>query len=130
MNKAIIIGNLGNDPEVKEGEGYKLCNFRVATSKKWKNKQGELQEETQWHRISVSNKLADLCSTYLSKGDKIAVEGEITYREHEGTWYTTIRAYGIEFLSTKGGGEAKPDRNSRTENQAAENTQGEQDLPF
>jgi len=126
MNKVILIGRLGNDPEVKEGKGYKLCKFRLATSKKYKNKQGEQQEETQWHQVSVSNKLADLCSTYLSKGDQIALEGEITYREHEGKWYTTIRGYSVQFLSKAA------DRNSRSENepQAAENTQGNGDLPF
>lgn len=126
MNKVILIGRLGNDPEVKEGKGYKLCKFRLATSKKYKNKQGEQQEETQWHQINVSNKLADLCSTYLSKGDQVALEGEITYREHEGKWYTTIRGYSVQFLSKAG------DRDSRIENKSEpeENLQVEPDLPF
>lgn len=124
MNKVILIGRLGKDPELKEGKDYKLCKFSLATSKKWKNKQGEQQEETQWHNILASNALAGLCSTYLSKGDKVALEGEITYREHEGKYYTTIRAYGVEFLGNPG------DRDLRTENEPEQNSIQSGDLPF
>ena len=81
MNKAILIGRLGNDPETKTmNSGDSVCNFSLATSEKW-TKDGQKQEKTEWHKITAYRKLADVCGNFLEKGSQIYVEGKITYRE-------------------------------------------------
>ena len=106
MNRAILIGNLGKDPEVKQIEGgTSVGTFSLATSSKYKNKAGELIEDTQWHNITVWGKLAEIAAKYLKKGVKIAVEGEIRYREYEKDgqkkYFTEIKARELEMLSPK-----------------------------
>lgn len=84
INKVIIVGNLGKDPEVRTFQnGGKVCNFSVATSESWKDKQtGEKKEKTEWHSIAVFNEgLADVCEKYLRKGSKVYVEGKLQTRK-------------------------------------------------
>lgn len=77
LNQAQIIGNLGRDPEIKAtATGTNICNFSVATSKKW-NKDGEQKEQTTWHNITAFGKLADLCQQYLKKGSSVYLSGEM-----------------------------------------------------
>ena len=123
VNKAIIIGNLGRDPEVRFTQGGSaVCNFSVATSEKWRDKDGQNQESTEWHRIVAWGKLAELCGEYLAKGRSVYVEGSIQTREwadKEGqTRYTTeIKAREVKFIGGhggRGGGQdyaARDDRN-------------------
>ena len=101
INKAIIVGNLGKDPEpIAGGKG---CKFSVATTEKWKDKQGEKQEKTEWHQITCWGKTAENCVKYLSKGRQVGVEGRIetdTYeKDGEKRYSTGIVAFNVTFLS-------------------------------
>lgn len=83
INKVILLGNLGKDPEVKELPNGKVCNFSVATSRKWKDKSGEWQKETEWHNVTAFGSLAGVCEKYLRKGSKVYIEGRINTRTWE-----------------------------------------------
>ena len=114
LNKVMLIGNLGADPEVRStANGARVATLSVATSRQWTNQAGEKQEKTEWHRVvlwnSKASQLADIAERYLKKGDKVYVEGRVEYRQwddREGkTRYTTeINARELLMLSTKGGG--------------------------
>jgi single-strand DNA-binding protein len=79
INKAILIGNLGRDPEISyTASGVAVAKFSLATSEKWKDKNsGEMQERTEWHRITAFGRLAEICSEYLSKGRQVYIEGRL-----------------------------------------------------
>ena len=86
LNKVVLIGNLGNDPEVRSTTGgNRVATFSLATSRSWNDAQGGKQEKTEWHRCVVwntnSSKLADIVEKYVKKGDKLYVEGRIEYRQ-------------------------------------------------
>ncbi len=84
VNKVILIGNLGKDPEVRAtNSGGKLCNLSIATSESWKDKAtGERKEKTEWHRVSIfSDGLANICEKYLRKGSKVYIEGQLQTRK-------------------------------------------------
>ena len=84
VNKVILIGNLGRDPETRTMQnGGKLCNMSVATSERWRDRNsGEMQERTEWHRVVVfDEKLADVCEKYLRKGSKVFLEGQLQTRK-------------------------------------------------
>ena len=84
VNKAILIGNLGADPEIKSlPSGGKVANFNIATSEQWTNKEGNKEERTEWHRIVAFGKLAEICGEYLSKGRKVYIEGRVQTRSWE-----------------------------------------------
>ena len=119
LNKAILIGNLGADPEVRStSNGSRVATLSVATSRQWKNQAGEKQEKTEWHRVVLWNNkgsnLADIAERYCKKGDKVYIEGSIEYRswqDREGqTRYTTeIKVREMVMLGSRagGGGEAE-----------------------
>ena len=114
VNKAIIIGNLGQDPETRYTQsGAAVTNISVATSESWKDKNsGEKQEQTEWHRIVFFGRLAEIAGEYLRKGSKVYVEGSITTRkwqDNEGNdkYTTEIKAREMKMLDSKGG-EKKP----------------------
>jgi single-strand DNA-binding protein len=82
VNKVIIIGNLGRDPETRYmPEGGAICNISVATTDKWKDKNGEMQEKTEWHRVAFFGKLAEIAGEYLKKGSQVYVEGRLQTRK-------------------------------------------------
>jgi single-strand DNA-binding protein len=83
VNKVILLGNLGRDPEVRHSQdGAKIVNLNVATSETWKDKNGERQERTEWHRVVIfSPALADVAEKYLKKGSKVYVEGQLRTRK-------------------------------------------------
>lgn len=84
MNKAILIGRAGKDPEVRRLEGgTSVARFSLATSKKFTNKNGEKIESTQWHNLVFWGKLAEICEKYVHKGSLLSVTGEISYRDYE-----------------------------------------------
>ena len=84
LNKAMLIGNLGRDPELKHApSGDPVCNFSIATSESWTDKSGTRQERTEWHNIVVWRKLAEICQRYLTKGSKVYIEGRIQSREYD-----------------------------------------------
>lgn len=94
INKAILIGNLGRDPEVRyTADGRAVASFSIATSERWKDRNtGEMQERTEWHRIVAFGKLGEICGEYLSKGRQVYIEGRLqtTSWEKDGvTRYTT-----------------------------------------
>ena len=112
INKVILIGNLGADPEVRfTPSGQAVANFRIATSESWNDKgTGQKVERTEWHRIVVWGKLAELCGEYLKKGRQCYVEGRLQTREwtdKEGkkNWTTEVVANTVQFL---GGGAGRP----------------------
>ncbi len=133
VNKVILVGNLGKDPEVKyTAGGVPVANFTIATSEKWTDKNGEKQERTEWHRIVAWRKLAEICGEYMSKGKQVYIEGKLQTRSWEDkdgqTRYTTeIMADNIVLLGRKGQeGQESGDKSS------AENDDhiDDDDIPF
>jgi len=108
VNKAIIVGNLGADPELRHTpNGQAVCELRIATSSSW-TKNGEKHEQTEWHRVVVWGKQAEATAKYLSKGRQVYVEGRIQTRswdDKDGTkrYMTEIIASDVQFLGGKGG---------------------------
>lgn len=104
MNKCFLLGRLGADVELKyTSSQMPFCNFTMATSEKYKDKDGNQKESTQWHKIVVWGKLAELCNQYLSKGRQCLVEGQIQTRSYdkdgEKRYITEIKAQNVQFLS-------------------------------
>lgn len=149
LNKAMIIGNLGADPEVRSTpSGTRVATLSVATSRRWTSRGGEPQEKTEWHRVVCWDRLAEICERYLNKGDRVFVEGRIEYRQWEGqdgqTRYTTeIRAFQMIMLGSGGdGGPTRPERagdlgaeedgegDADFSDFSSEALAGEDDLPF
>lgn len=82
LNKIMIIGNLGSDPELRYTQsGTPVASFRVATTEKWKDKGGQMQEQTEWHSCNAWSKLAEICGNYLKKGSKVYIEGSVHTRK-------------------------------------------------
>ena len=108
VNKVILIGRLGADPETRyTQDGQPVTNFRVATSERFTGRSGELEERTEWHRIVTFGKLAEICHQYLAKGRLVYVEGRLQTRKWEdrngSTRYTTeIVAQTVNFLGGRG----------------------------
>ena len=108
LNKVMLIGNLGRDPEVRyTPDGTAVANFSIATSREWKDKAtGEKKERTEWHRIVAFRRLGEICGEYLSKGKQVYVEGHLQTREWEdkegNKRYTTeIVASQMQMLGSK-----------------------------
>ena len=92
VNKVILLGRLGGEPESRQAGSTTVSNFTVATSEKFKNQQGEWQERTEWHRVVAWGRLAEICKEYLHKGSQVYIEGRLQTRswEKEGVkQYTT-----------------------------------------
>ena len=110
INKVIIVGNLGKDPEIRyTPSGMAVANFSVATTDRWKDKtSGEMKERTEWHRIVAWGRLGEICGEYLAKGRQVYIEGRLQTRswEKDGvTRYTTeIVANEMKMLGTRDGG--------------------------
>ena len=107
LNRVMLIGRLGKDPEIKYSQnGMAVCNFSMATSENWTDKQGEKQERVEWHRVCVFGKQAEILEKYLQKGSQVYIEGRLQTRSYdkEGqTHYTTeVVVTGFTFL---GGGQ-------------------------
>ena len=114
VNKVILVGNLGRDPELRTTpQGMAVCNFPVATSESWNDKDGQKQERTEWHRIVVWGKLGELCERYLRKGRKAYVEGRLQTRswedkEGQKRYTTEIVATTVQFLDSAASSERAP----------------------
>ena len=112
VNKVILIGHLGADPDMRyTPSGAGVCELRLATSESWKDKNGQRQEHTEWHRVVVWGKTAEICAKYLAKGRQVFIEGRIqtrSYDDKEGQkrYITEIIANDVQFLSSgrDGGG--------------------------
>ena len=145
VNKVLLLGNLGQDPEVRyTPSGATVCTFSIATNERWTSKDGKKEERTEWHRIVVWGKLAELCGEYLGKGRTVFVEGRLQTREwtdkQGNKRYTTeIIANNVQFIgagSGKGGGASQKAKSLPEE--SAPGPQGdatladniEEDIPF
>ncbi|RJR41371.1 MAG: single-stranded DNA-binding protein [Deltaproteobacteria bacterium] len=109
VNKVILVGNLGADPEMRyTAGGTAVCKFRIATTEKFKDRQGNVQERTDWHRITAWGKLAEICGQYLAKGKQVYIEGRLEYGSYEKDGvkhYTTdIIANTMQMLGLAGAG--------------------------
>ncbi|WP_284618300.1 single-stranded DNA-binding protein [Aquabacterium humicola] len=111
VNKVILVGNLGRDPEVRyTPNGSAVCNFSIATTRNWKNKEsGERQEETEWHRIVLFDRLAEVAGEYLKKGRSVYIEGRLRTRkwtDKDGIEKYTTEVYGeqMQLLGGREGG--------------------------
>jgi single-strand DNA-binding protein len=109
VNKVILVGNLGADPDMRyTPSGQGVCELRVATSESWNDKNGQRQERTEWHRVVVWGKRAEICSKYLAKGRQVYVEGRIqtrSYDDKDGNkrYITEVIAQDVQFLGGGGG---------------------------
>lgn len=116
VNKVIILGRLGQDPELKyTPSGAAVCNFSLATSENWTDRNGQKQEKTEWHKVVVWGKLAEVCNQYLAKGRQAYLEGKLQTRSWEDNngqkrYTTEINATTVQFI----GGSARPDSNKET----------------
>lgn len=112
VNKVIILGNLGNDPEVRAfADGTPVANFSVATSETWKDKQtGEKKESTEWHKVVVTGRLAEVVRDYLKKGSKVYVEGANKTRKYEkdgqAHYVTEVKCHSLQMLDSRQSTEA------------------------
>lgn len=111
INKAILVGNLGRDPEMRyTQDGSAVANFSVATTERWTDRAtNERRERTEWHRVVCFRRLAEICGEYLHKGSKVYIEGSLQTRSWEGqdgqTRYTTeVVAREMKMLDSRGGG--------------------------
>jgi len=110
VNKVILVGNLGRDPELRYTQGGSaVTNFTLATNEKWRDKEGNNQERTEWHRIVVWGRSAENCAQYLQKGSSVFIDGRLQTREWEDKdgnkrSTTEINAMSVQFLSGRGGG--------------------------
>ncbi|MBN1276383.1 MAG: single-stranded DNA-binding protein [Deltaproteobacteria bacterium] len=108
FNRVILIGNLGRDPEVRyTADGVAVANFTIATSEQWKDKNGEKQERTEWHRIVAWRRLGEICGEYLRKGSQVFVEGKLqtrSWEDREGVkrYITEVVAQAMQMLGPAG----------------------------
>src|SRR4030066_2103707 len=135
VNKALLIGRLGKDPEVRyTPDGTMVTNFNLATDEQWKDKNGEKVQKTEWHRIVTFGKLAEICGIYLVKGKLIFVEGRIQTRSWEDKdgvkrFTTEIIASNMQMLDSKG--QNRTDESSDASSISANNANiPTDDVPF
>jgi single-strand DNA-binding protein len=138
VNKVILIGNLGGDPEVRYmPSGDAIANVNIATSDSWKDKQtGENQERTEWHRVVFFKRLAEIAGEYLRKGSKVYVEGRLQTRKWQGQdgqerYTTEIVASEMQMLDSRSGGSAsfeprEPRQQTRPQDASAARGEGQQ----
>jgi len=113
VNKVILVGNLGQDPEVRYmPNGNAVANLSIATSESWKDQQGQMQERTEWHRLTMYRRLAEVAGEYLRKGSQIYVEGKLQTRkwqdqQGQDKYTTEIIVDQMQMLGGKGGGQSE-----------------------
>ena len=145
VNKVILVGNLGKDPETKYmPSGDCVCNFSIATTESWKDKgSGEKIEKTEWHNIVMYRRLAEVAGEYLRKGSQVYIEGKLKTRKWQDKsgadrWTTEIEAREMQMLGSRGGAgagmSAPPPQQQSAPPQAAAASGGgadyEDDIPF
>ncbi|HEY9167479.1 MAG TPA: single-stranded DNA-binding protein [Candidatus Kryptonia bacterium] len=132
VNKVILIGNLGKDPELRYApSGSAVATFSVATNEQWKDQQGNPQERTTWHNIVVWGKLAEIAAEYLKKGRKVYLEGRIQYRDYEDKsgnkrYVTEIVVNDLVMLGSRPEGE----KEETIQNEQPSAAETKDDLPF
>ena len=136
VNKVILIGNLGQDPEVKYmPNGNAVANITVATSESWKDKNtGEQVDKTEWHRVVFFRRLAEIVGEYLKKGSKIYIEGKLQTRKWQDKngadhWTTEVIANEMQMLDSRGGGSSDFNQNQGSSSQSAPQSAPSQAAP-
>ncbi len=126
INKVIVVGNLGNDPEMRQmPSGGAVCELSIATSESWKDKQGQQQERTEWHRVTGYARLAEIMGEYLRKGSQVYIEGSLRtekWQDKNGNdrYTTKIIARDMQMLGGKpGGGGSAPYDNNQNRSQGS-----------
>jgi single-strand DNA-binding protein len=110
LNKVMLIGNVGNDPEIRvTSSGVKVAKVSLATNRTWNDRSGQQQERTEWHRLNLWDRLADVVEQYVHKGDRLYVEGRIEYSQTEDDkgnvkYFTDIRVFEMVMLGGQSGG--------------------------
>ncbi len=128
VNKVILLGNLGRDPEVRYApSGAAVCNVSIATTRQWKDKSGERKEETEWHRVVFYDRLAEIAGEYLKKGRPVYVEGRLKYGKYtdkDGVerYTTDIIATEMQLLGSRDGGD---DEGGGSYSRSREHSRGE-----
>ena len=141
VNKVILVGNLGRDPELKyTPNGTAMVNFTVATNEKWKDKEGKEQEATEWHRVVAFGKLAEICGEYLHKGRQVYIEGKIrsrTFKDRDGNDKTLFEIRVDQMVmqgkgdgSNRAEGQGKPESGGKPQAQEREPGFSDEDIPF
>ena len=135
VNRVILIGRLGRDPELKfTPAGKAVTNFTMATSENWKDDSGERQERTEWHRIVIWGKLAEVAAKYLTKGSQVYIEGKLQTRDWEKDGqkhYTTeIIANNMTMLDGKGDNSEKPNNPEKPESSGGLSPDDLDQIPF
>ena len=135
VNKVILLGRLGADPEIRyTSNGTAVANFRIATSERWTNQNGEKEERTEWHRIVAFGKLGEICGEYLAKGKQVYIEGRLqtrTWEDRDKNQRTTteIIATTMQMLGSPGGGKPS-DKEDKEEPSFSEEPPKDDDIPF
>lgn len=136
VNKVILIGNLGQDPEVKYmPNGNAVANITVATSESWKDKNtGENIDKTEWHRVVFFRRLAEIAGEYLKKGSKVYIEGKLQTRKWQDkngkdNWTTEIIANEMQMLDSRGGGSSDFNQSQGAPSQSAPQSEQSQAAP-
>lgn len=145
INKVILVGHLGQDPELRyTGNGTAVCNIRIATSDSYKDASGEMVDKTEWHSVVAWSRLAEICNEYLKKGSQVYFEGQLqtrSYEDKEGNtkYVTEVKAREMVMLGGRGqssdgnGYQSAPQRSSRPKpaaQPAGDSFAPDDDLPF
>ncbi|MDH3973784.1 MAG: single-stranded DNA-binding protein [Deltaproteobacteria bacterium] len=136
VNKVILVGNLGRDPEVRYTKsGQAVASFSLATSERWTGKDGNKEEKTEWHRITAWGKLGEICGEYLSKGKQVYIEGRLQTREWEDKdgnkrQTTEIVANNMTMLGQAGGAPQGGTSNSHSASSGGPDDFEDDDIPF
>jgi single-strand DNA-binding protein len=136
INKVILVGNLGRDPEVRyTPSGTAVANFTLATTETWTDKDGAKQSHTEWHRIVAWRRLGEICGEYLSKGKQVYIEGRVRTKEWEDQEgnkrkTTEIEAQTMQMLGSRTQGEPPSDASSGAANERGSSGPTEDDIPF
>jgi len=136
VNKVILVGNLGRDPEVRyTPSGTAVANFSLATTENWTNKEGQKESRTEWHRVVAWGRLGEICGEYLSKGKQVYIEGRIRtneWEDQEGNKRQTkeIVALTMQMLGAKTGGETYADEGPASEPKSGPRQPIDDDIPF
>jgi single-strand DNA-binding protein len=134
LNKIMLIGNVGNDPEISStANGNQNAKFSLATSRTWKDNSGQQQEKTEWHRCTAWGKLAEIIGMYVKKGKQIYVEGSVEYSETENEgqkrYWTNINVRDMQMLGSKNDDGWTPEATPQTPPKP-QITEPDDDLPF
>lgn len=131
VNRVFLIGNLGADPEIRYTQsGTPVATFNMATTRRWKDKDGQQQEETEWHRLVAWSRLAEICGEYFNKGSKVYIEGRLQTRKWQDQggsdrWTTEVVAEAIQILSPR-----KGDNSGASQTPLPQGGGGNNNVPF